>query len=245
MLETKYTNQEIIDRRNRVRSEFLKRSQNIHNGAIEHITPEDLCILFELYDSIFLDNALTNGFNGHFKFSLSKRMTKSAGLTFFPQNVRNSRSGDVVIEIRIGVNFLFQYESLEREKSVSGIQTRDALEALQLVMEHELCHAIEFIYFHRSSCRGERFKTLAGNLFGHTSSYHRLPTNRELASERLDIHVGDGISFTFKGEERIGRIYAINKRATVMVKDARGNYRDGRGVRYTKYYVPLDRIKKL
>ena len=52
MLETKYTNQEIIDRRNRVRSEFLKRSQNIHNGAIEHITPEDLCILL-LHGCIF------------------------------------------------------------------------------------------------------------------------------------------------------------------------------------------------
>lgn len=244
MIELKYNDQEIHQKRSRITEEFLKRSPNIHSGTIDRISTEDLRILFELYDELFLNKGLSHGFKGKFRFSLSKRMTKSAGLTLCPRNISSLKPEDVTIEIRIGVNFFFQYHDLERQKMVSGIQTTDALEALQLVLEHELCHAIEFIYFHQSSCKRARFKTLANNLFGHTSSYHQLPTNRELVSEKLDINVGDEIAFYFEEKELIGRIHAINKRATVMVKDAKGNYKDNRGNRYTKYYVPLSQLKK-
>lgn len=40
-----------------------------------------------------------------------------------------------------------------------------------------------------------------------------------------------------------GVVTYIGKQATVMVPDARGEYRDRRGQRYTKYRVPLDHLK--
>jgi hypothetical protein len=166
-------------------------------------------------------------------------MTKSAGLTLCPKNIDKAKPEELVIEIRIGVDYFFQYGLVEGCKTVCGVKTSDSLEALQLVFEHELCHVMEFIHFKESNCGGERFKAIASNLFGHTESYHKLPTHRQIANQKLGLNIGDTVSFTFEGKRLKGILYNINKRATVMVRNNNGPLVDDKGNRYSKYYVPL------
>lgn len=240
----KYDENFITKNRAYISKELKNLSNNIKSDTIKRISPADIRLLFDLYDSVFFNNYFREEYKGTFKFSLSRRMTKSAGLTLCPKNIGSIKPEEVVIEFRIGIDLFFQYEILDRLKVVCGYETNNALESIQLVLEHEICHAIEFIFFHKSSCKGNRFKTIAKNIFGHTSSYHQLPTNRELAREKYGLNLGNKVDFNFKGKNISGIIYGINKRATIMVKDKKGQYTDKQGNRYAKYYIPLNELKK-
>jgi len=243
ILNTKILSDTIDNRREKVSKLMMQKSANIKNGTISTISVNDLELLFQLYDEIFFEDWFKKEYKGKLKFSLSRRMTKSAGLTLCPKNIDKIKPEEVVIEIRIGVDFFFQYDSVEGGKTVGGVKTNNGLRALQLVFEHELCHVIEFLHFKVSSCSKERFKVLASNLFGHTESCHKLPTYRQIAVERFGLNIGDTVSFNFDGKKLKGILYNINKRATIMVRDKNGSLADKDGVRYSKYYVPLKRIE--
>ena len=116
----------------------MQSSPNINSGEIDAISTGDLQLLFRLYDQIFLDNWFKTNYRGKFKFSLSRRMTRSAGQTKCPKNIAGIKPEELTIEIRIGVDFFFQYDLVEGNKVVGGIATANSLEALQLVFEHEL-----------------------------------------------------------------------------------------------------------
>lgn len=244
MLKTKLSKNDIHSKREEIVKILNLSSPNIKNGVVSTISTDDLNLLFRLYDQIFFDNWFKEVFKGKIKFSLSRRMTKSAGLTLCPKNVDKIKPEELTIEIRIGVDFFFHYGLVEGSKTVCGVKTYNSLEALQLVFEHELCHVNEFIHFKRSNCKGERFKTIASNFFGHTESYHKLPTNRQIANQRLGLKIGDKVLFNHEGKTLRGIIYNINKRATVMVRNANGFLMDDKGNRYSKYYVPLMMLKK-
>ncbi|HZJ57812.1 MAG TPA: hypothetical protein VFD89_06165 [Clostridia bacterium] len=243
ILKVVYSKTVIDSKRKRISFLLKERSTNIKSGVIEIISTGDLGLLFGLYDEIFFDNWFRDSFKGKIKFSLSRRMTKSAGKTLCPKDIDRIDEKELVMEIRIGTDFFFNYGELKGNKSVCGIQTNTALEALQLVFEHEICHVLEFINFKESSCSGDRFKTLANNLFGHMESYHKLPTNRQIANQKYGFKIGDRVSFVFDGRQLSGILYNITKRATVMVEDDNGIMADDRGNRYTKYYVPLPLLK--
>lgn len=243
ILNTKLNNNVIDKKREDVSKLLMLKSANINNGTVSNISAADLKLLFELYDEVFFENWFREEYKGKLKFSLSRRMTKSAGLTLCPKNIDKIKPEELIIEIRIGVEFFFHYDSVEESKFVGGVKTNNSLEALQLVLEHELCHVIEFIHFKKSNCKGGRFKVLANNLFGHTESYHRLPTYRQIANQKLGLNIGDAISFTFEGKRLEGILYNINKRATVMVRDKKGALADKQGIRYSKYYVPLSLLE--
>jgi hypothetical protein len=49
-------------------------------------------------------------------------------------------------------------------------------------------------------------------------------------------------TFMYQGQEYQGVVTYIGKTATVMVASPRGEYRDKRGRRFTKYRVPLNEI---
>lgn len=239
----KYTRDEIAKKRKDIYSQIIVLSSNIEEKTFQKIGSKDLCLIFELYDNIFFNNWFENYFKGKIKFSFSKRMTKSAGLTLCPKNISSIKPDDLVIEIRMSLDFFFNYGQLDRIKSVGGVETNNPLEALQVIIEHEICHVIEFIHYHRSSCRGQRFKQLAYDLFGHTESFHQLPTYRQIAKEKLGLAVGETVYFQDNNKKLKGIITNINKRATVMVKNSRGDYIDKKGNRYIKYYVPLIKLK--
>ncbi|PKM81022.1 MAG: hypothetical protein CVU89_10765 [Firmicutes bacterium HGW-Firmicutes-14] len=234
----------ILHKRLEVSRLLIQTSPNIDSGDIRAISPVDLQLLFQLYDKIFFDNWFKTKFRGKFKFSLSRRMTRSAGHTKCPKNKDRIKPEDLTIEIRISIDFLFHYDLVEGNKAVGGIATSNSLEALQLVFEHELCHAIEYICFGKSNCSKDRFKSIVGNLFGHTGEFHSLPTNMQIASQKMGLKPGDAVSFPFKGNKLHGTLYRINKRAVVMVKDKQGTFSDKQGNRYAKYYVPLEVLEK-
>lgn len=242
ILEIKHSPGDIIRKRQEITTQLQTTFKNVAI-KIDKISTEELQLLFELYDEVFLYNWFEKHYEGKIKFSLSKRMTKSAGLTLCPKNVGRIRENDLTIEIRIGIDLFYKYDALEGIKEACGVKTESSLVAMQVVLEHELCHAIEFLCLHKSSCKGSFFKTLASNIFGHSESYHCLPTQRQIAKEKLGLSIGDTVTFEVKGKTLAGIINNINKRATVMVKDSRGGYRDSKGNRYSKYYVPLALLK--
>lgn len=235
----RYTHEEVFARRNEVARRLTANSSHIKSSAIDRLSTSDLKLLWVLYDEIFFKHQLAENYKGQIKFSLSTRLIKTAGKTLCPKNIAQLKPEEVVLEIRIGTEFFFKYDEITSEKSVAGITTSHALEALQLVFEHELCHVIEFMLFKTSNCSQPRFKTLAHNLFGHTESTHQLPTPRKIAQEKYGLKIGDQVSFNFENQRLEGTLYKINKRATIMVKDKKGTYADQQGNRYAKYYVPL------
>jgi hypothetical protein len=228
----------------RKRAEVARRliavSPNIKDPKLTRIAPSDLKTLFELYNEIFFENRFFQSFGGQMKFSLSRRLTRCAGKTICPKAIGRMKPEEVVIEIRMGVDFFFDFDAVASAKKVNGLLCRNALEAFQLVFEHELCHTIEFINFHTSNCNRERFKTIAKNLFGHLEVYHQLPTARRIIQEKMGLKLGDTVSFMVGNRRLQGLLYRINKRAVVMVKAKNGNFADGEGNRYRKYYVPVE-----
>ncbi|SHJ15295.1 hypothetical protein SAMN02745751_01857 [Dethiosulfatibacter aminovorans DSM 17477] len=219
----------------------IERSPRINNGKITSLSPLDLKLIFDLYDEIFFNHWFNKKCSSRIEFSISKRMTRSAGMV---KCSINKRSGEKNFILQIGVNFFFNYDELESEKNVCGIKTGDSLEGLLLVFEHEICHIIEFISYGKSSCRGKRYKTIARNLFSHVSSYHQLPTYRQIAGTKHGVSVGDCVVFHHRGRQKTGFVNAINKRATVMVRHEEGQYIDSKNNRYVKFYVPLGILEK-
>lgn len=236
--------EDINNTRTKISQLLIQSSDNIKSVNFSSISNNDLRLLFDLYDLLFFDNWFKDNYKGQILFSLSKRMSRSAGLTICPRNISKIKQENVIIEIRIGINLIFNYHSTERMKMVSGITSSSSLEALQLVFEHEICHLVEFLLYKKSSCKNKRFKNIAHNLFGHTDSYHKLPTNTEIAVEQLGFKLGDEVSFNYKGKEKRGILYNIRKRAIIFVMDKNGVYSDKNGMRYTKYYVPLKSLKE-
>ncbi len=234
-----YTEKEILKRRKEVNRRLISASAHIEGPGISRVSTLDLELLFDLYDEIFFQQHFAKNYRGKIRFSLSKRLIKSAGKTIGPHNIAQLEPEDMVLEIRIGTYFFFNYEQIEAEKSVAGILTSNALDALQLVFEHELCHVIELIMFKASNCNQEGFKILARNLFGHTQSTHHLPTPRRIAQEKYGLKIGQRVSFPFQERILEGIVYRITKRATVMVPDKKGDHVDEKGNRYLKYYVPI------
>ena len=243
IFEKKLPSGEIINKRREISKLLVQKSKNIKDESIAAIAVEDLNMLFRLYDAVFFDNWFKENYKGKLKFSVSRQMTKSAGLTKCPRNINTIKPEELVIEIKIGIDFFFNYGMVEGSGMVGGLATNSSLEALQLVFEHELCHAVEFIGYGRSNCKADRFKTLAGNLFGHTESWHMLPTHRQIAVSKLGINICDTVSFTFNGKSYTGLLYNIKKRAIVMVRDNNGRLTDKQGRRYSKYYVPLSLLE--
>jgi len=239
LINHKYKASTVAKKRAKIFGLIKKDSKNIQSGEITAISTADLKLMFELYDQIFFHNWFKENYKGKLKFSLSRRMTRSAGSTICPKNIAELAPEDVVLEIRIGVEFFFNYGVIKGAKPVCGVNTNNSLQALQLVFEHELCHVIEHIFFHESNCSGARFKTIANNLFGHTASHHSLPTYKQIAKEKYVINIGDTVEFSFKGKKLKGIVNNIKKRATVLVPDENGPYVDKEGNTYAKYYVPL------
>ena len=245
MINIKYDDATIKIMRKTVTEGVLKESTNINSCKIKRISVLDLRILYEYYERVFFGNWFKNNFKGHILYELSRRMTKSAGITKCPQNIAQLKQEQVRIIICIGVDFFFKFDHLEGSKNVCGIETHNSLEALQIVFEHELIHAIEFLMFHTSNCNEQRFKDTSKNLFGHTQSHHQMPTNRKIASEKLGINIGDKVQFLFENIRLNGFVSNISKRATVMVVNPNGTFVDKNGIKYMKYYVPLGALEKM
>lgn len=244
MHELSLTPEQITARRAILRQTLTEESENIKDGTIDVIDTADLWLLLRLYDKMFFLDYFRENFKGRLTFALSRQMTNAAGITKAPKGMERIPPEKVEIEIKISLNFLFDYHKVARPKSASGLETRDALDALLFVFEHELCHFYEFVRYHRSGCGQKQFKELASALFGHTDSHHRLPSRREILSERYGLHPGARVAFEYNGKTLRGIVSAVRTRAAVMVENRNGRYADRDGRRYAKYMVPVELLTK-
>ncbi len=239
---TTYPCGEIKRKREQVRSFLLQRSTVIKGVDLAQLSSNDLELMFELYDQVFIEGWIQRNYSGRMQFSISRKMTNSAGKTVCLRN-DSSKPDSTVIEVRISQQILSNYGMVEGADMVGGIKTGSRLEALQLIFEHELIHVIEFICFGESSCKQSRFKTMADNLFGHKENYHQLPTNKQIAQQRLGLSPGSAVAFPYQDRKLEGILCSIRKRASVMVSDKNGRYCDKEGQRYSKYLVPLQLLE--
>src|SRR5690554_1813365 len=218
LTEIHYTDEDIVQKRGSVAQRFCQSSPSMQGGRMAELSTDDLELLLALYDEEFFHNRWKQEIGRELKFSLSTRMSKSAGKTVAKK--RRVGGGPPVIvdlEIRIALNFFLRFHEIAGAKLVCGLEAPNALWALLLVMEHELCHVIELTYFQNSSCKQERFKQLAHRLFGHKASDHHLPTAQEVAYRNHGIRIGEEVTFTYRDEVLEGIVSRITKRATVMV----------------------------
>lgn len=234
----------IKEKTKQIYQNLLKSSDTILAGNFTNITASDLHYLLKQYDRVFFDGILLELIDaqGSITLSLSNRMTRAGGKTIRSSNAKTGRP--LKYEIRISRFLLLQsFIDIKRSILVNGIPCLDRIEALQRIFEHELIHLFEMLKWRQSSCAGQRFRSIAFQIFSHTDTTHQLITTIERAQVKYDIKLGDKVTFTYKKQQLIGFVNRITKRATILVEDRKGRrYSDCR--RYTKYYVPISRLRK-
>ncbi|MEA1908140.1 MAG: hypothetical protein U9N43_03825 [Euryarchaeota archaeon] len=236
LVNLRYTPIRIRRTNRKIYHQILRESENIDQGNFNAIAIKDFARLFELYDLHFFDGYFHNRCNGKIFFRLSERMTKSGGKIAYAK-------GTDVYTIYLSTALIFQtFGGVTREVTVNGIVCHDRLEATMCILEHEIIHLLELVFFDSTSCSKPRFKHLSRNIFGHTEVTHRLVTQAELAQKQQNLGIGSTVSFEYGGETYRGIISRITKRATVMVKNHAGDFRDRKGDRYSKYYIPLENL---
>lgn len=238
------TQKSIQKKRDKILTTFLFRFGNPSSHRIQPLRSTDLKYLFYCYDRHFFSRFFTLQYPGQLKFSLSQRMTRSAGKLIYPRSFKNMDLQDVTLEIRMATEVFLNYYQLSTDKIVNGIKTDTVFQAFLLVFEHEICHLLELLFWKKTSCRRENFKELAYQLFGHTDVYHQLPLGKEIAREKYGLEIGDRVSFTHQQQRCYGYIKRITKRATVIVPDPQGNHVQ-EGIPCFIWYVPVEDLTRV
>ncbi|MEG1255635.1 hypothetical protein [Clostridium sp.] len=224
----------IKESRQWIKSTFCSRCKVYEFNNLSNITIENIDMLVKLYDYYIFHGHLSNSLDNNIKISLSSRMTSSGGKTIFTKTYKETN-----YEIRVSRKILEIFIEDDQSKVICGIEGNDVIDALMLILEHELCHVLEFSSYGNSNCKRQRFKDMAYNIFGHKSSYHEILKNPSNTNKEICFRKGQVVNFIYKGKCIEGIIANINKRATIMVKDIEGNYKDSNGISYVKWYIPL------
>ena len=238
----------VKDRREYIFDEIRYVSSRLAKPNFDEIRTDDLQLLFELYDQVYCQGQLRKILIAQgtpLSMRLSKRMTSAGGkTTMVHPNGRHSPRGKT-FEIAISTTLLFEsFQPNERQETrVVGLPCANRLEALQRTFEHEIVHLIEMLVWLNSSCAKARFRTIAHNMFGHLESNHQLTTPQESARRKLGIQLGDTVQFQYGQRQLYGFVNRITRRATVLVRDSKGDLFDD-GIRYRKFYVPVDALTK-
>jgi hypothetical protein len=245
-----YPQAEVATRVRAIYEMVLRTSPHITSGNFTCFAPSDLAQMFDLYDEKFFDGGvrqLVKASGAPLAFALSRRLTRSAGVT--KRFAARRRPGAppaaaVRYEIALSSTLLFQtFTDVHRTIRVNGVVCNDRLEAMQRVFEHEMLHLIEMLILGKSNCDADNYKVLAWNYFAHSETRHDLVTQKERAHAKFNVRVGDRVAFTFEGVRHVGVVNRITRRATVLVESATGEpYADGK--RYLKFYIPLSMLAK-
>lgn len=223
----------------------LRNSANLRSPQFKKISSADLGLLFQITDEQIFDGLLgqlcEHSSGKPLSFRLSTRMTTCGGMTTMQRE--NRRGALPEFEIAIATSPLFDTFKVDAAAKVGGVTCHNRLQALQRIMEHEMLHLAELLLFADSNCNGSQFKRYARQHFGHTESNHRLLTPSDFARKKLGIATGDIVRFEVGGKSLTGIVNRITKRATVLVADSKGTkYTDGK--RYSKFYVPLNMLRR-
>lgn len=247
LLTYSYSKQEINERFEKIRQQVFLQSKQIKIDNFQVVSNDDVKLVFELYDTYFFDNYFKeNKVIEKMAFDFSSKMTSAGGKLMY---YKVTKQNPIQFRMRISAYLIFNSFKNNSTKAktvnLAGFETKNRLEALMHVIEHEIIHLIEFIAFNDSSCKKDNFKHLANSIFGHTAFTHQLLTGKLEALQEYNLKLGDWVSFSFDGKNYQGFIQKITKRATVMALDKNGMYKDAKGNRFTKYYILLKYLKKL
>ncbi len=225
---------------------LLRNSDSIASPNFKTISAADLGLLFHTIDENFFDGRVANACESKsyrpLSFRLSTRMTSAGGMTTMHRTTGYRPRFE--FQIAIATTPLFETFKLDATGIVGGLVCRNRLEALQRIMEHEMVHLIEMLIWGDSNCAAKPFREIVGKFFGHSESNHQLLTPQDVARRKLGISVGDQVVFAHDGQSQVGFVNRISKRATVLVESSQGTrYNDGK--HYRKFYVPLNRLKRL
>jgi hypothetical protein len=225
----------------------LAESRHMQSGNFSALDTDDLARMFRLYDEQFFSGWLGASVravaDGPLTFRLSGTMTSAGGKTIRTRTRARGGAPRTYYQIAIAHRLLFMtFKDIDRTVTVCGIVCTDRLQALQRIMEHEILHLAEMMAWTTSSCSAPRFKSLAGNIFGHPDTRHQLVTPGEHAAVRHHIRVGSEVEFHFDRKKFMGRVNRIHHRATVLVESEDG-VRYTNGKYYRKYYVPLPELR--
>lgn len=222
--------------RRRIRESLLMTSRFIQAPNFLRCSEHDLRAIFDAYDATFFDGALRGALPTPLPLRFNGRLRSAGGRTV---RRRERRTGRVDYAIEISSTLLFSnFRTPEETAIVVGVPCADRLDALMRIMEHEMVHLAEFLAFGESKCARKRFQRCARALFGHVEHRHAMVTPRQKTIQSTPLRPGDSVRFTLDGVPRRGTINRINRRATVLVADARGQrYSDGK--RYLKFYIPV------
>jgi hypothetical protein len=233
LLEIQNDHMIINTTRRNIHQKVIETSKNIHYGNFEIIEPLDIELMFHLYDNKFFHDFFSKNLKDKLDLKISKKMTRAAGKTTKHLKKR-------IYTITLSSILLAQsFKGEDREITVNGVECKDRLDAAMRIMEHEMLHLLEFKLFNRSNCSRPRFKKLGYNFFGHTDTKHKLVTKYEINSKEHDLKPGDIVKFEYRGKSLNGTISRITKRATVLVEDQKGTFKDFNGKRCLKFYIPL------
>lgn len=247
--------QELVSRKSIAEAKRRKLSYEIGQRVIENskvmqspnftvTNATDLLKMAELYDQLFFQgHCLAIARNDGIRFRWSKRMTSNGGKTVRTVQASPQGESSICYEIVLSATLLFQtFGDLKRPIRVTGMLCTNRLQAMQRILEHELIHLVEMLIWDDSCCAAPRFQAIAGRLFGHTEHKHDLVTQRERAASKFNVRVGTRVKFRHDGKTYSGTVNRITRRATVLVKDSKGQLYDD-GHRYAKYYVPISHLR--
>ncbi len=220
----------ICSRRERILRILLETYPSLRVQPPAPLTQPMLDTMLALYDAHFLTGFLAQQTIAEVRILPSLRMTRSAGTC----NILRAGRGTARVEIRMGVDFY--YRMAEGPFVVDGLTCDTPLAAFLCVLEHELCHVLDFLLYKKPEGHGPRFHALVSGLFGHIKHTHDLPTRAQAAAEQ-GVGVGQWVRFAYQDGELMGRVTRVGKTATVMVQDDAGAWCDNAGQRYSKYRV--------
>jgi len=226
-----------------VRERLVRESPRLDKRDFAAISGSDLRILFEAYDDVFFQKQLTvllESTRHSMFFEVSTRMTTAGA------NISRRSSGRRAGVFRIAISAPVLFSSFREPGEafeVNGLTCTNRLQALQVLMEHELVHLYEMLQSGASG-HGPSFREIARGLFGHTDYRHALMTPAKRTSTALGLRAGELVSFNFRGRRLVGTLNGVAKRATVLVSHEDGTeYSDGQ--KYLKFYVPLIALSKV
>lgn len=142
---------------------YIKEMFLVNRGITENLdTFYDYFIidLLEFYDSAFFEDFFFDK-DIEWKVKISNKMTRCAGA------VRRVYKGFLV---KISVPRVLR-DANRYNYNVNGIIANNALDALMLVIEHEMIHAYQFCIY-KDTNHGRTFKTEAYSIFGHTKTFY-------------------------------------------------------------------------
>jgi len=216
----------------------------LDGGSLSVLLPQNLERIYLLYEELLFRGALGRLLRagGHtLAFDFNRRLTRTGG------RLVTVRRPDLPFHFRLEVSSHIIAKSFSDAMpgpfQINGLRAENRIEAVILILEHEIVHLAEYLLYGDSNCSRGRFRRLIYDWFGHTDVTHRLATaGAELAGRGL--RIGSLVEFDFRGEVLRGRINRVTKRATVLVPSTpeKGcRYSDGR--HYQKLLVPIPLLR--